>query len=204
MWAITANSMALVTRARPAPVSESPVKEEEAPPFPPLMDGIEPFEDCCQYHAAGGCQIVLHQHYEGSRGDILRCKTCNCGMTGTHSRKGNRRYRYYLCHHAQSRGWRHCPRPTLPAGEIERFVVDEIRAGHVAQDARLPDLPEHYGPFLRLIVDTAAGDREITESERKLLVDLTVEIVDTISAELVPKWACRCRAPAAGSNSGSP
>ena len=66
----------VVTRTRPTPVSESPVKEEEAPPFPPLMDGIEPFEDCCQYHAAGGCQIVLHQHYEWSRGDILRCKTC--------------------------------------------------------------------------------------------------------------------------------
>lgn len=66
-----------VSNTRPAPVSESPVKEEEeAPHFPPLMDGIEPFEDCCQYHAAGGCQIVLHQHYEGSRGDILRCKTC--------------------------------------------------------------------------------------------------------------------------------
>jgi len=35
--------------------------------------------------------------------------------------------------------------------------VDEIRAGHVAPDDRLPDLPEHYGPFLRLMVDTAAG-----------------------------------------------
>lgn len=55
---------------------EKPPKEEEAPPFPPLLDGVEPFEDCCQYHAAGGCRIVLHQHYEGSRGDILRCKTC--------------------------------------------------------------------------------------------------------------------------------
>lgn len=44
--------------------------------FPPLADGIEPFEDCAQYHARGGCKIVLHQHYEGSRGDILRCKTC--------------------------------------------------------------------------------------------------------------------------------
>jgi len=59
---------------------------------------------------------------------ILRCKACDCGMSYGFSKKGKRRYRYYLCHHAQSRGWRHCPRPTLPADEIERFVVQEIRA----------------------------------------------------------------------------
>jgi site-specific DNA recombinase len=63
---------------------------------------------------------------------ILRCRACNCGMSSTHSRKGNRRYRYYLCHHAQSRGWRHCPRPSLPAEEMERFVVEQIRA--IGQD----------------------------------------------------------------------
>ncbi|MCA3106719.1 MAG: type I restriction endonuclease subunit R [Rhodocyclaceae bacterium] len=75
-------------------------------------------------------------------------------------------------------------------------LVDEIRAGHVAQDDRLPDLPEHYGPFLRLMVDTAAGDREITEAERKLLVNLTVEVVDTIAAELVPNFWRPNRQPA--------
>ena len=75
-------------------------------------------------------------------------------------------------------------------------LVDEIRAGHVVPDNRLPDLPKHYGPFLRLIVDTAAGDREITDAERKLLVDLTVEVVDTISAELVPNFWRPNRQPA--------
>jgi type I restriction enzyme R subunit len=75
-------------------------------------------------------------------------------------------------------------------------LVDEIRTGHVAPDDRLPDLPEHYGPFLRLIVDTAAGDRAISDAERKLLVDLTVEVVDTISAELVPNFWRPNRQPA--------
>ncbi|NLF17828.1 MAG: recombinase family protein, partial [Lentisphaerae bacterium] len=72
---------------------------------------------------------------EGILQGLLRCRACNCGMANSHSRKGGRRYRYYLCHHAQSRGWRHCPRPTLPAAEIERFVVDEIRA--IGQDPLL-------------------------------------------------------------------
>jgi site-specific DNA recombinase len=92
---------------------------------------------------------------------ILCCKGCGCGMTNSHSRKGNRRYRYYLCHHAQSRGWRHCPRPTLPAEEIERFVVDEIRA--IGRDPRL----------VREVVEETQSirDREIAEldSRRRLL-----------------------------------
>ena len=66
----------------------------------------------------------------------------------------------------------------------------------MAPDDRLPDLPEHYGPFLRLMVDAAAGDRAITDAERKLLVDLTVEVVDTISAELVPNFWRPNRQPA--------
>ena len=40
----------------------------------------------------------------------------------------------------------------------------------------------------RLMVDTAAGDRPIADAERKLLVDLTVEVVDMIAAELMPNF----------------
>jgi len=39
-----------------------------------------------------------------------------------------------------------------------------------------------------LMVDAAAGDSEITDAERKRLVDLVVDIVDTISAELTPNF----------------
>ena len=67
-----------------------------------------------------------------------------------------------------------------------QVLVDDIRAGDVASDARLPQLPEHYGPFLRLIVDAAVGDAAIGDAERKQLVDMTVELVDTIVAELTP------------------
>ncbi len=35
-------------------------------------------------------------------------------------------YRYYVCGTAQKRGWDQCPAPSVPAGEIERFVVDQI------------------------------------------------------------------------------
>ena len=60
---------------------------------------------------------------------LLRCVACDSAMTPTHATKGgNKRYRYYVCGHAQQRGWQNCPSPSIPATEIERFVVDQIRA----------------------------------------------------------------------------
>lgn len=48
-------------------------------------------------------------------------------MSHTYTAKGNRRYRYYVCGTAQQRGWSECPSPSVPAGEIERFVVEQIK-----------------------------------------------------------------------------
>jgi site-specific DNA recombinase len=63
---------------------------------------------------------------------LLRCVTCGCAMTPSHATKrGSRRYRYYLCTEAQKRGRHTCPASSLPAAEIERFVLDQLRAlGH--------------------------------------------------------------------------
>ncbi|MEX1231120.1 MAG: recombinase family protein [Planctomycetaceae bacterium] len=59
---------------------------------------------------------------------LLRCVACDSAMTPTHAtKKGNKRYRYYVCCHAQKRGWHNCPFPSIPAMEIEKFVVDQIR-----------------------------------------------------------------------------
>jgi site-specific DNA recombinase len=60
---------------------------------------------------------------------ILRCVPCDCAMTPTHTtRKGTKRYRYYVCTTAQKRGWNNCPSKSIPAGEFEQFVVDQIRS----------------------------------------------------------------------------
>jgi site-specific DNA recombinase len=58
----------------------------------------------------------------------LRCAPCGCAMVGSHTTKGSRRYRYYLCRHAQKRGWKTCPAPSVPAGEIERLVSEQIQS----------------------------------------------------------------------------
>jgi len=49
-------------------------------------------------------------------------------MTPAHTTKnGRKRYLYYTCSGAQKRGWDTCPSKSIPAGEIERFVVEQIR-----------------------------------------------------------------------------
>jgi site-specific DNA recombinase len=60
---------------------------------------------------------------------LLRCVPCGCSMSPSHTtRNGTKRYRYYVCSSAAKAGRKTCPAPSIPAGEIERFVVERIRA----------------------------------------------------------------------------
>lgn len=63
---------------------------------------------------------------------LVRCKHCGCAMTHHYANKGNKRYRYYVCLKAQKHGWDTCPGPSLPAAELERFVVGQIK--EIGQD----------------------------------------------------------------------
>jgi site-specific DNA recombinase len=66
----------------------------------------------------------------------LFCTPCGCAMSHSHTtRNRTKRYRYYVCVNAQKRGWANCPSKSVPAAEIERFVVDQIRG--IGQDPGL-------------------------------------------------------------------
>ncbi len=59
---------------------------------------------------------------------LLHCACCRCSMIHTYSVKaGGKRYRYYVCLAAQKRGWDTCPTKSVPAGEMEAFVVEQIK-----------------------------------------------------------------------------
>jgi len=75
---------------------------------------------------AGG--MYVRNKYGALLKGLLHCKPCARAMMHTYTSKGNRRYRYYVCYTAQKQGWHACPSKSVPAEEIERFVVEQIRA----------------------------------------------------------------------------
>jgi site-specific DNA recombinase len=81
-----------------------------------------------------GGRAVRNKHGALLRG-LLRCTACKCGMSHAFSSKGTRQYRYYVCNRAQKEGWEKCLSPSIPAGEIEKFVVDQIR--DIGQDPQV-------------------------------------------------------------------
>jgi site-specific DNA recombinase len=85
---------------------------------------------------------------------LLRCKSCGCGMVHSHSTKAGKRYRYYVCVQAQKRGWHTCQSKSVPADQMEQFVVSQVR-----------DL----GRDPTLLADTVAAIRCQTESRLAML-----------------------------------
>jgi site-specific DNA recombinase len=85
-------------------------------------------------NSRSGVAEARNRHGALLRG-LLFCRSCRRAMSHTFTTKGNRRYRYYTCTNAVKRGRAACPSRSLPASEIERAVVDEIRC--VGQDSEL-------------------------------------------------------------------
>jgi site-specific DNA recombinase len=73
-----------------------------------------------------GGALVRNKHGALLKG-LLRCAPCKCSMGHAYTAQGTKRYRYYVCLRAQKRGWHNCPTKSVPAGEIERFVVEQIK-----------------------------------------------------------------------------
>ncbi len=66
---------------------------------------------------------------------LLRCSACDAAMTRTATTKGSRRYRYYSCVRRVKEGAHVCPTAPVAAGEIEAFVIDQIRG--IGSDPKL-------------------------------------------------------------------
>jgi site-specific DNA recombinase len=82
-----------------------------------------------------GGAAVRNKHGALLKG-LLYCAPCGCSMGHTYSTKnGTVQYRYYVCLNAQKRGWHTCPSKSVPAAEIERLVVEQIKV--IGQDPSL-------------------------------------------------------------------
>jgi type I restriction enzyme R subunit len=79
-----------------------------------------------------------------------------------------------------------------------RKIIDELRTGQATKDGNVPDLPDHYLPFLHLLMETAVGNTTPDEATCKRLADVTVEIVDHIASELTETFWKPNKKPAQG------
>ena len=113
--------------------------------------------------ASGGAE-ARNKHGTLLRG-LLYCGPCGCAMTHTYTPKGNKRYRYYVCAEAQRRGWRTCPSKSVPAGEIEKYIVEQIRCigrdpGLVAETLE-QTRQEAEGGIARIEMERGTVEREL-------------------------------------------
>jgi site-specific DNA recombinase len=106
---------------------------------------------------AGGA--VVRNKFGALLRGLLRCVPCGCSMTAAHTTKRQRHYRYYVCANAQKRGWNVCPSKSIPAGEIERYVVDQIRG--IGSD------PALIHETLHRAVEQVDSERAALEAERR-------------------------------------
>ena len=75
---------------------------------------------------AGG--MLLRNKYGALLKGLIHCGPCGLAMGHTTSVKdGSRVYRYYVCYKAQKQGWDACPCRSLPAEQIEGFVVEQVK-----------------------------------------------------------------------------
>ncbi|WP_442511726.1 recombinase family protein [Novipirellula sp. SH528] len=72
----------------------------------------------------------VHGRSPGVLAGLIHCTACGCMMTHASSgaRTKSKRYRYYVCSKATKRGRKTCPRPSLPAEEVERFIVAQLQS----------------------------------------------------------------------------
>ncbi len=120
-----------------------------------------------EHNGRTGGRTVRNRHNALLSG-ILQCKACQCGMHHSYSKKRSKLYRYYVCNHAQKNGWGECPSPSLPAGEIERFVIDQLKC---------------IGRDPTLVQKTLAQTRRHAESEIERLTSERADLVRTVRDE---------------------
>jgi len=58
---------------------------------------------------------------------LLRCKACDSAMVHTLSKRGTKAFSYYRCCAAARHGRATCPVGYLPALEIDRFVIEQLK-----------------------------------------------------------------------------
>jgi site-specific DNA recombinase len=98
---------------------------------------------------------------------VIRCGHCDCSMGPTYTQKGERRYTYYICEKDAKRAVSRCPLKRVPAGDIEKAVLEQLGAVF-----RTPTL----------VAKTYFAAREMEEAERERLVKQKEQLEEDLAA----------------------
>jgi site-specific DNA recombinase len=102
---------------------------------------------------------------------LLYCGACGSAMTYHYTQSGGRKYAYYVCSRAMKQGAKACPGSRVAVGELEAFVLDQLRA--VGRDPGL----------LRAIVEADQRARDAQRPEVAARVRLARQEHDRLDAE---------------------
>ncbi|MCL4488886.1 MAG: recombinase family protein [Chloroflexi bacterium] len=58
---------------------------------------------------------------------LVYCASCDAPMFHTYTMRGSKRYRYYVCYHAQQHGWNKCETKSVAAQNLENAVMEAVR-----------------------------------------------------------------------------
>jgi site-specific DNA recombinase len=113
---------------------------------------------------AGG--MLVRNKYGALLKGLVHCGPCGLTMGHTTANKGKDRvYRYYVCYKAQKQGWDACPCRSLPAEQIEGFVVEQIK--RIGKDPALLSLTLSKCRQ-QITQQRAEAERELGVVEREL------------------------------------
>lgn len=68
---------------------------------------------------------------------LIFCVPCGTPMMHTYTMRKSKRYRYYVCYHAQQQGWQSCETKSVSAQAVETAVLDSIR--RIGTDPKLAE-----------------------------------------------------------------
>jgi len=92
-------------------------------------------QDLLKRNGRNGGKLVRNKYGALLKG-LLYCIPCQSAMVHACTVKNKTTsYRYYVCSRAQKEGWHSCPTKSVPAAEIEEFVIDRIRC--IGSDSNL-------------------------------------------------------------------
>ena len=138
-------------------------------------------------NSGNGGREVKNRHGSILRG-LMQCTPCGSGMTPSYACKNGRvKYRYYCCVAAQKKGWATCPSKSVPAGQMEQFVVERIKS--IGSDPGLQQevmeiLTRHHEEEREaLVAEERLLDREIkrwTQEAKNLVGQIKADDVSTL------------------------